>query len=239
LIFDIEHQKLSKRKHGETVHIDYYRAQGYMPEAIVNYLAQMSFTHPEGKEIYDLEEAAAVFDLDKVSKSPAVFDVARLNWFNSHYIRSLPLDLIVERATPFLTAYDTSTYTAAQLAAIVASVREGLTTLSELTAAVKFYFDPLTIPAEVAQDVLSSDNAKKVLNTMLNALGTMPWDDHQGCKKAVDAFGKEISLKGKELYWPVRAALSGKTQGPDLGSIISILGAERVKSRLEAALTHK
>ncbi|MBA4077176.1 MAG: glutamate--tRNA ligase, partial [Cyanobacteria bacterium PR.023] len=74
LIFDIEHQKLSKRKHGETVHIDYYRAQGYMPEAIVNYLAQMSFTHPEGKEIYDLEEAAAVFDLDKVSKSPAVFD---------------------------------------------------------------------------------------------------------------------------------------------------------------------
>ncbi len=239
LIFDIEHQKLSKRKHGETVHIDYYRAQGYMPEAIVNYLAQMSFTHPEGKEIYDLEEAAAVFDLDKVSKSPAVFDVARLNWFNSHYIRSLPLDLIVSRATPFLTAYDTSTYTAAQLAAIVASVRDGLTTLSELTAAVKFYFDPLTIPAEVAQDVLSSDNAKKVLNTMLNALGTMPWDDHQGCKKAVDAFGKEISLKGKELYWPVRAALSGKTQGPDLGSIISILGAERVKSRLEAALTHK
>ncbi|CAN5398324.1 glutamate--tRNA ligase [soil metagenome] len=243
LIFDIEHHKLSKRKHGETVHVDYYRAQGYMPEAILNYLAQMSFTHPEGKEIYSLDEAAAVFDLDKVSKSPAVFDVARLNWFNSHYIRSLPLELILERAKPFLsaigTAYDTSTYTKAQIAAIVSSVREGLTTLSELTAAVQFYFEPPTISEEIGRDVLSSDNAKKVLTTMLAALGGMPWDDHQGCKKAVDAFGKEISLKGKELYWPLRAALSGKTQGPDLGAIISILGAERVKSRLEAALTHQ
>jgi glutamyl/glutaminyl-tRNA synthetase len=67
----------------------------------------------------------------------------------------------------------------------------------------------------------------------------MPWGDFGGCKKAVDALGKELSLKGKDLYWPVRAALSGKTQGPDLGSIISLLGAERVKSRLESALSSK
>lgn len=240
LIFDIERQKLSKRKHGEAVHIDYYRKQGYMPEAILNYLAQMSWTHPEGKEIYDLDEAARLFDLDKVSKSPAVFDVARLNWFNSHYLRSLPIETIVERARRFLTEYDTSKYSDAELTQMVASVREGLTTLAELGPSLKFYFENnVEIPEEIKTSVLSSENAAKVLTNLQSALAGMPWGDFSGCKKAVDALGKELSLKGKDLYWPVRAALSGKTQGPDLGSIISLLGAERVKSRLESALSSK
>src|SRR5262249_28563607 len=110
LIFDTEKQKLSKRKHGDYVHISRYRADGYMPEALVNYLAQMSWTCPDGKEIFTLEEAGKVFDLDRVSKSPAVFDEQRLNWFNSHYIRSLPLATIVERSRPFLTEIDVNQY---------------------------------------------------------------------------------------------------------------------------------
>ncbi len=239
LIFDLERQKLSKRKHGEAVHIDHYRILGYMPEAIVNYLGQMSWTHPEGKEIYDLEEAAALFDLDKVSKSPAVFDLARLNWFNSQYLRNLPLDTIVERAQPYLTTYDTSRYTKAELTQMVASVREGLTTLAEIGPALSFYLSSqLDVNDELKASVLDSENAHKVLSGLLSTLASLPWGDHQGCKKAVDGLGKELALKGKELYWPVRAALSGKTQGPDLGAMISILGAERVKSRLESALNH-
>jgi len=239
LIFDLERQKLSKRKHGEAVHIDHYRVLGYMPEAIVNYLGQMSWTHPEGKEIYDLEEAAALFDLDKVSKSPAVFDLARLNWFNSQYLRNLPLETIVERAQPYLTAYDTSLYSKAELSQMVASVREGLTTLAEIGPALSFYLTAeLAVSDELKSSVLNSDNARKVLSSLSSTLASLPWGDHQGCKKAVDALGKELTLKGKDLYWPLRAALSGKTQGPDLGAIISILGAERVKSRLESALNH-
>lgn len=238
LMFDIDRQKLSKRKHGETVHIDYYRKQGYMPEAILNYLAQMSWTHPEGKEIYTLEEASKLFDLDKVSKSPAVFDVPRLNWFNSHYIRSLPLELIVERAKPYLTGYKEAGYDDEHLTRIVASLREGLTTLSEITAAAKFYLDDkLTIEPELYTSVLGSEAACNVLKKLQSALSTLPWDDAAGCKKAVDALGKELGCKGKELYWPIRVALSGTTHGPDLGAIITILGQKRLQSRLEAALS--
>jgi nondiscriminating glutamyl-tRNA synthetase len=237
LIFDLERQKLSKRKHGETVHVDYYRTQGYMPEAIVNYLAHMSWTHPEGKEIYDLEEAASLFDLDKISKSSAVFDAPKLQWFNSHYLRSLPIELIVERAKPFLTAYDTSKYTSSDLALIIASVRDGLTTLAEVAAHVNFFFHTkVEVPDDVRTTVLANDNARKVLTKVLENLSTIPWSEHQGCKKAVDGLGKELGLKGKDLYWPVRAALSGRTHGPDLGAIISILGEGRVRARLEAAL---
>ncbi|MBU6450531.1 MAG: glutamate--tRNA ligase [Cyanobacteria bacterium REEB67] len=238
LMFDIERQKLSKRKHGEAVHVDYYRKQGYMPEAIVNYLTQMSWTHPEEKEIYTMEEAGRLFDLDKVSKSNAVFDVDRLNWFNSHYIRSLPLDLIVERSQPYLQVFKNGeSYEAADIERMISIVRGGLTKLSEIGPALEFFF--VTQP-EIADDVketsIATAGARLVLEKFLTALPQVPWSDQAGCKKVVDTLGKEISIKGKDLYWPLRAALSGTTHGPDLGAIISILGEKRVRERLEAAL---
>jgi nondiscriminating glutamyl-tRNA synthetase len=208
-----------------------------MPEAMVNYLAAMSWTLPDGKEFFSLPEACEMFDLYKISKSPAVFDVQKLNWYNAHYIRSLPLDLITERAKPYLTLLETETYTSSELEQIVASVRDGLTMLSEIMGATEFYFaKKLQINDELKEKALSKDTAKKVLETTLKHLGDLPFGDHAGCKAVVDKLGAELGLKGKDLYWPLRAALSGKVQGPDLGAIISILGPERVKARLEDIL---
>ena len=239
LIFDLERQKLSKRKHGETVHIDYYRKEGYIPEAIVNYLAQMSWTHPQGKEIYSLAEAAEVFDLDKVSKSPAVFDVAKLNWFNSHYLRDLPLDLIVERAMPYLADFDLSKYSKDEINKMVALIRESLTTLSQIKGALAFFFDEHVQMQPELKEIIEKEGSRKVLADLSKSIDeqSVPFGDNQGSKKAVDAIGKTHGLKGKDLYWPVRVALSGSTAGPDLGAIISILGPERVKQRLATALT--
>jgi nondiscriminating glutamyl-tRNA synthetase len=237
LLFDLDRTKLSKRKHGELVHVDYYRQKGYMPEAIVNYLTQMSWTHPEGKEIYSLDEASSLFDLEKMSKSHAVFDVDRLNWFNGQYIRSLPIDLITRRARPFLADYDLDEYSSEDLERIVATVREGLTMLSEITEAARFFFvlDRL-VDGELDAGIMTAPNARKVLEKLLASLGEVPYADQQGCKKVVDTIGKELAIKGKDLYWPLRVALSGKTHGPDLGSMISILGEKRVRERLEIAL---
>jgi nondiscriminating glutamyl-tRNA synthetase len=237
LMFDNDHRKLSKRIHGEKVHITYYRQQGYLPEAILNYLAQMSFTPADGREIFTLEECCESFDLARMSKSPAVFDVQRLNWFNSHYIRSLPLETITTRCLPYLSIADTTKYTEAQLQEIIASVRDGLTILSEVLAATRFYFvDKPEINDETKKSVFDSPHAKTVLTRTLQDLGKMPYGEHKGCKQIIDSIGKELGIKGKDLYWPLRVALSGATQGPDLGSILSILGAERMKTRIEAAL---
>lgn len=237
LIFDLERRKLSKRHHGEAVHIDKYRIDGYMPEAMVNYLAQMSWTLPDGKEFFTLDEASEMFDLYKISKSPAVFDVQKLNWFNSHYIRSLPIELVTERAMPYLTLLKTDSYSSSEVEQIVASVRDGLTMLSEVMAATEFYFvDKLEINDELKEKALAKDTAFKVLESTLKHVGELPFGDHAGCKAIIDNLGKELGMKGKDLYWPLRAALSGKVQGPDLGSIISILGPSRVKSRLEYAI---
>ncbi len=237
LIFDIDRRKLSKRHHGEAVHVDRYRQDGYMPEAMVNYLAQMSWTPSDGREIFTLEEGCKLFDLARVSKSPAVFDVQRLLWFNGHYIRSLPLPLITDRAKPFLEAFDLSSYSRAELESIVACVRDSLSTLSEIAPATKFFFDTaVDIPAELKETLIAKESSQKVLSVLHEKISQLPFGNSAGCKAVVDAIGKDLGVKGKELYWPVRAALSGSTSGPDLGTILSILGAARVKSRIEATL---
>jgi glutamyl-tRNA synthetase len=237
LIFDNDHRKLSKRVHGEKAHIDYYRQQGYLPEAIVNYLAQMSFTPADGKEIFTLEEGSAAFEFARMSKSPAVFDVQRLNWFNGHYIRSLPIETITAHCLSYLDIADTTKYSEKQLQEIIISVRDGLTILSEVIAATRFYFvDKPEISEEIQKSVLGAPQAKAVLTRTLQELDKLPYGEHKGCKQVIDSIGKELGVKGKELYWPLRAALAGTTQGPDLGSIISILGAARIKTRIDAAL---
>ncbi|MBX3077138.1 glutamate--tRNA ligase [Candidatus Obscuribacterales bacterium] len=238
LIFDTNDRKLSKREHGELVHIDYYKHQGYMPEAIVNYLIKTSFTPPDDKlEIFTLEEAGGMFDIKRVSKTHARFDMDKLNWYNAQYIRSLPLSTVTERARAFLTDYDLSDVSNDALEKLVGAVRDGLTKLSEVKAATAFYFgQTIDVPADVKEAALSSDDAKKVLGETLTQLGKLPFEDPKAVKAAVDSMGKELGIKGKNLYWPLRAALSGTTSGPDLGSIMSVLGPTKVQARLEKAL---
>ena len=239
LIFDQNSRKLSKREHGEAVHIDHYRAQGYMPEALVNYLLKLSWTEKEDpeREFYSLEEAAEKFELSRVSKHPAKFDPVKLDWFNAHYLRSLPLDVVVERSRPFLADLNLSEFSESGVADIVATIRESISKLSELPGAARFFFGKeLDLSSEIKESVLNSTEARQVLEKMLSVLGSIPWDDKKGTKALVDNLGSEIGVKGKKLYWPLRAALSGTTQGPDLGAVICILGPDKVKARLEAAL---
>lgn len=237
LIFDTEKRKLSKRKHGESVHISKYREDGYMPEALVNYLAQMSWSPENGQEIFSLDEACQWFDIKRVSKSPAVFDIDKLNWFNAHYLRSLPIDTIVARAKPYLKEFNLSEFDEARIKEMIELLRENLTRLCDIKDSAAFFFgNEVALDKEIEESVLNSEEASSVLKGLAGALDTIPFDDPKGAKAVVDQLGKDLNLKGKKLYWPVRAALSGKTQGPDLGSIICILGKDKVGCRLEAAI---
>jgi nondiscriminating glutamyl-tRNA synthetase len=246
LIFDLDRAKLSKRKHGEAVHVDSYRKNGYMPEAMVNYLTQMSFTLPdswkpddgrESPEIFSLEEACKMFDIDRLSTSPAVFDVQKLNWFNNHWIRRLPLSEVRKRAQALGFLPGSKEYSDEKLEEMIGAVRNGIQTLAQLPEVTDFFFAAkIEVPQDVRESVLGHDKAQIVLENTLKKLGQMPWGDHAGCKAVIDGIGKEFSVKGKELYWPLRAALSGRVQGPDLGSLLSVLGEKRVRERLESVL---
>ena len=130
-----------------------------------------------------------------------------------------------------------SLYPKEQLLQIIDSVRAGLNKLDELPGLIKFFFDDsFDLASGENQKIVSTENAKKILDKVLQLLDSVDFKSPQNCKKTIDDIGKELGLKGKDLYWPLRVALSGSNKGPDLGLIISLLGKEKVKARIEKAL---
>ena len=240
LIFTHDREKLSKRKHGDIASLDKYQREGYLPEALANYLVHMSWTQPDNPEgeIFKLDEVIEKFDLGRISKSSAVYDLPKLHWFNNHYLKEKSIEEIYNLSKHFLEKdLDLSMYPKEQLLQIIDLVRAGVNKLDEIPGLIKFFFeDKFDLNESENQKILNTENAKKILDKVLKSLDSMNFKDSHDCKKKIDDIGKELTLKGKDLYWPVRVALAGSNKGPDLGLIISLLGKEKVKARVERAL---
>ena len=240
LIFTHDREKLSKRKHGDIANIDKYQREGYLPEALSNYLIHMSWTKPDHPEIeiFKPEEVFDQFDLGRISKSSAVYDLTKLHWFNNHYIKEKTLEEIFNLSKRFLEKEsDLSLYPKEQVLQMIDSAKAGLNKLDELPGLIKFFFDDkFDLSSAENQKILNTGSAKKILDKVLHSLDKINFQNQSDCKKVIDDIGKELSLKGKDLYWPLRVALSGSNKGPDLGLIISLLGKEKVKVRLQKAL---
>ena len=240
LIFTHDKEKLSKRKHGDIANIDKYQREGYLPEALSNYLVHMSWTKPENpeQEIFSLSEIVDEFELSRISKSSAIYDLPKLHWFDNHYIKEKSINELYKLSKSFLEKeLNLSIYSENEILQMIDAVRTGVNKLDEIPGLIKFFFDEnFDLSSSENQKILSSENAKKILNGLLKAITGINFNDHADCKKKIDDIGKELNLKGKDLYWPIRVALSGSNKGPDLGLIVSLLGKERMKTRIEKAL---
>lgn len=241
LIFTKQKEKLSKRKHGDIASIEKYQKEGYLPEALGNYLVHMSWTKPDKpeEEIFNIKDIAEKFDLSRVSKSAAVYDLTKLNWFNNSYLKELTVEKTFDLAKPFLeTSLDLSKYSKEDILKMLDSVRQGANKLDELPELIKFFFDDeMDLNTDENKKVLNTDEAKNVLKELEAAIDSMDFNDPTSCKKTVDDLGEKLSLKGKKLYWPIRVAISGSCRGPDLGLVIALLGKERIESRVKRALS--
>lgn len=240
LIFSHDREKLSKRKHGDIANIAKYQKEGYLPEALSNYLIHMSWTIPDNseKEIFSVEEAAPLFDLSRISKSSAIYDIDKLNWFNNHYIKEKSVEEIYELSKSYLEKeLNLSAYPKESILKMVDAIKAGVNKLEEIPGLIKFFFDE-NLPLDTTENkaILSTENAKKSLEKILSSMDKFDFSNPQACKKTVDEIGKELSLKGKDLYWPIRVAISGSNKGPDLGLVISLLGKDKIKNRVEKAL---
>ncbi|MBI3591700.1 MAG: glutamate--tRNA ligase [Candidatus Melainabacteria bacterium] len=240
LIFTHDREKLSKRKHGDIANIDKYQREGYLPEALANYLVHMSWTKPDRPEIeiFKIDEVIDQFDLGRISKSSAVYDLTKLNWFNNHYIKEKSLEEMFDMSKKFLEKeLNLSLYPKEQVLQMIDSVKAGLNKLDEIPGLIKFFFDDkFDLSSGENQKIISTESAKKIFDNVLKAIDSINFQNQADCKKTIDNIGKELSLKGKDLYWPLRVALSGSNKGPDLGLIISLLGKEKVKARIEKVL---
>ena len=242
LILDQAGGKLSKRQ--GNVSVDAYRRAGYLPEAVVNYLALLGWSPGDTQEILDLEELVSKFSWERITVSPAIFDVERLNWFNRWYIRGSSTERIAQLAAPYLAeAYgkeehsDGTAYSPrAWLKLLVECVREEVDSLGQMPAHVAFAFlDELAYTGEAAE-ALRSPEAGDVLSAFLESVEPLESLDVSTAKAVLQglrAVMKERrNLGPRQVLFPIRASLTGSVHGPDLAVVLALLGKERCVQRI-------
>ena len=229
--------RLSKR-HGSTS-VSEYRKKGYLPQAMINYLALLGWSHPDLKEIVDMKELVEKFDLDRVSKNPAVYDEKKLTWMNGKYIRKLSDDEFYTIAKPFLVpnVFPEEEYVANRkwIIAALSSIKSEIEALTQISEKLLVYFE---VPS-VSEDLRTSLEKSGTINAfkaLQNAYESMDEWTSQSVLEVTKEVTKKTKVKGKDFYHPLREILTGKNSGPDLVSLIFLLGRENVVSRLRKFL---
>jgi len=232
LILAPDRSKLSKR-HGATS-VGQFKDQGYLNKTMINYLSLLGWNDGTEQEIYETEELVKVFSTDRINKSPAVFDVVKLNWMNGQHIRLLPEEEQV-----------------AMIGAVL--VNEGLAASADsdfVKKAVKLCANGIELVEDAAKEVrdilaydlagnVSDEKMKKVLEDDFGEIADAVIAGFESgelaaaieandFKKFVNGIGKTLDRKGKRLFMPVRIALTGRMQGPDVGEVLYLLSSEGV-----------
>ncbi len=233
MILALDRTKLSKR-HGATS-LQQYRDLGYLPEALVNYLALLGWSHPEGKEVFDLQEAIAHFSLERISRSPSVYDDRKIEWLNGHYLRSLPAAELARRALPFMRAAGYDPQPPDRLAKLVAAVQDRVKLLGELPDALAYFFrDDFHYDEEGYRKYLARPGAAELLERSREALSSLPEQDFtvENTEAVYRRLAESMGIRAAELIHPTRLALTGRTVGPGLFDIMALLGKEATLARL-------
>lgn len=223
--------KLSKR-HG-AVSVMQYRDEGYLPEAIINYLARLGWSHGDA-EIFSREQLVEWFDLNHITPSAAQFNTEKLRWLNQHYIKVADDTRLAELTQVFLKQDGCDLNEGPELAAVCALVKERASTLKELADATRlFYRTPAPSAALVAQHV--TPDVLPALRDLITTFATIHWE-----KAAISAALKETlaahGLKMPKLAMPVRILVTGEAQTPAIDATLELLGQARVVSRLQTGL---
>ncbi len=231
-------KKLSKR-HGHTS-IEEFREKGFLPEAFVNFLVLLGWSHPDGKEIMDENEMIEKFSLERLNSSPAVFDVTKARWMNGVYIRQTSIERVTELAIPYIVkkGYMTEKQARANikwLRKAVDSVRKGVETLEEIPDKLAVYFKgPETIKLSIkTEEEKQVALALKKIKERLDELDS--WD-HKIVVDVIRNVIKEIKPDRKLFYHTFRKVLTGMDEGPELVEILYLLGRNKVIDRIDRAV---
>jgi glutamyl-tRNA synthetase len=220
-----------------------YIANGYLPEAMANFLANIGWSLDGSTEVFTPEQAAAAFDIDGINPAPAAFPYEKLVWLNGVYIRQLDDDDLYRRLLPFVAqAAGLSVEAMAarpELRPAVPLIRERIKTLAEAAPMLDFFFvDGLLDypnPQELVGEKMSAAQSAEALRRSAAALAALPDFDRDNVESSLRALSDELGLKIRQLLHVVRVAVTGTKVSPPLFETIAILGRERVLDRLAAA----
>ncbi len=240
LLRNVDKSKISKRKN-PAARLTWFVEQGYLPEALLNFLALLGYSLPDGQEVFSFAEMSASFDWARVNTVGPVFDLDKLAWLNGHYIRELPAEEFVHRLLPFLqrdgvVSDPPSADQAALLQGVAPLVQTRMAILSEAPDLVRFLFvDDVTLDEAAAAKTLVGDSGEWLI-ACAAALAELPaWTAGaiEDSLKSVLVDG--LGLKPRQAFAPVRLAMSGSPISPPLSESLELLGRERSIARLRAA----
>jgi len=222
---------LSKR-HGSTS-VEAFREQGYLPEALMNYLALLGWSKDESTTFLSRDELVEAFDLSRVSSNPAAFDTDKLEWMNNHYIQSLDDDELAARCMRFLTEAgllpDPVT-----LRLAMPLVKERMKTLTESVELLRFLFTDDVAPNEKAAELIAKAPGGYLAGTADALAAVDPWS-HDAIMAALDTVAASAGLNRTKGWQPIRAAATGSNVSPPLPESLELLGREETVSRVRAA----
>lgn len=238
LIVNESRKKLSKRDESIIQFIEQYEELGYLPEAIFNFITLLGWSPAGEEELYSKSEFIQLFDASRLSKSPALFDKQKLTWMNNQYMKKVELDRAVDLALPHLikagrVQENLSAEEREWVRSLVALLQEKMSFGAEIIELSDLFFKEQVELEEEAKEVLSGEQVPEVLKAFLEELDQLEGFQAEGIKAAMKAVQKSTGQKGKNLFMPIRAAVTGQTHGPDLPMSIELLGKQKVQQRIQ------
>jgi len=242
-ILGTDGKKLSKRN-GDA-YVGDYRDRGFLPEALFNFMALLGWTPPDGEEIQSRESIIREFDLERVGKAPAIFDLQKLEWMNGVYIRTLSRAGLVTRCLPYLQQAGLVEENPSQekrewIGRVVGLEQERIRTLAEIVPATEYFFkEEITYEPKAVQKVLMPESRPHLEAALriLEEVDEARWVA-ETLEKVLDGYVNEKGLKRIEVFQPIRVAVTGRTASPPLFDTLAVLGPRRVRERISYALEH-
>ena len=241
LIVNESRKKLSKRDESIIQFIEQYEELGYLPEALFNFITLLGWSPSGEEELFSKEQLIDIFDPERLSKSPALFDQQKLAWMNNQYMKQLDTDKAVELALPHLikagrVRAEMDEAEQAWVKDLVALYQEQMSFGAEIVQLSELFFREDPEVEEEAKEVLAEEQVPEVMSAFLDEIEAMEEFTAEAVKKAIKAVQKKTGQKGKKLFMPIRAAATGQTHGPDLPKAIALLGREKIKQRLQGII---
>lgn len=241
LIIGENRKKLSKRDESIIQFIEQYQQLGYLPEALFNFIALLGWSPVGEDELFLRDELIKIFDPERLSTSPAVFDPIKLAWMNNQYIKKADLDTVVELALPHLQQAGKlpkvlDEKQKAWATELISLYQDQLQYGAEITQLTELFFQESIEYNEEAMAILNGEQVPEVLMVFRNLLESIEDWQADAIKPQIKATQKETGQKGKNLFMPIRVATTGVTHGPELPLSLALLGKDVVLKRLDEAL---
>ncbi|MCY7778139.1 glutamate--tRNA ligase [Bacillus haynesii] len=237
LIVNENRKKLSKRDESIIQFIEQYEELGYLPEALFNFITLLGWSPVGEEELFTKEQFIEIFDVNRLSKSPAVFDTHKLKWVNNQYVKKLDLDQVIELTVPHLqkagkVSEELSGSEQEWVRKLISLYQEQLSYGAEIVELTELFFkDDIQYNRE-ARTVLEEEQVPEVLRVFAEKLEQLDSFTADEIKASIKAVQKETGHKGKKLFMPIRVATTGQTHGPELPQSIELLGKDTVLKRL-------